>query len=99
MDDNRNEYINKAKEYYNNGMKLAQNKLSDCNPVRLKCYLNASEFYHEILKDNKNACEFGKYAFDKAIESFDDLNDNDYVEVNLIMQTLRDNLTFWLYED
>lgn len=34
-------------------------------------------------------------AFDKAIEVMDDVHENDYKEVTLLMQLMKDNMTLW----
>ena len=60
--------------------------------------LNFSVCYYEMLKNPQKACDLAKKAFDDAIESpsFQTLADSSYRDTTLIMQLLRDNLTFWI---
>lgn len=89
------EYPLKAKEYYQQANDLAENSLAATHPIRLGLALNFSVCHYEILKDQKQACELAKKAFDDAISKLDQLDEADYKDSTLIMQLLRDNLTLW----
>ncbi|KAI7754515.1 hypothetical protein M8C21_023897 [Ambrosia artemisiifolia] len=41
------------------------------------------------------ACHLAKQAFDEAIPELDSLSEESYKDNTLIMQLLRDNLTWW----
>jgi tetratricopeptide (TPR) repeat protein len=90
-------YKNKAKEFYQKALDVAQN-LPETHPTRLGLALNFSVCYYEILKQPEKACELAKKSFDAAIEKLDTLNDASYKDSTLIMQLLRDNLTLWTSE-
>jgi tetratricopeptide (TPR) repeat protein len=91
-------YKNKAKEFYQKALDVAQEHLPETHPTRLGLALNFSVCYYEILKQPEKACELAKKSFDAAIEKLDTLNDASYKDSTLIMQLLRDNLTLWTSE-
>ena len=76
-------------------MKIAEQKLPATHPIRLGLALNFSVFHYEIVKDRTRACELARSAFDEAIGSLDQLDQQSYKDSTLIMQLLRDNLTLW----
>ena len=54
-----------------------------------------SVFYYEILQQPEEAIKMANSAFDEAISSIDNVNEENYKDCTLIMQLLRDNLTLW----
>jgi len=84
-----------AAKFYDEAMKIAEEKLEPTHPIRLGLALNYSVCFYEILKDKKNACALAKSAFDQAIAKLDKLSESSYKDSTLIMQLLRDNLTLW----
>lgn len=91
----RFDYKNKAREFYDEALQNAKEALPETHPTRLGLALNFSVCHYEILKNKKEACKLAKEAFDSAIEKLDTLNDASYKDSTLIMQLLRDNLTLW----
>jgi len=85
----------KAEEFYQKAMDVAEANLNETHPTRLGLALNFSVCYYEILKKPEKACDLAKKSFDAAIEKLDTLNDASYKDSTLIMQLLRDNLTLW----
>jgi 14-3-3 protein beta/theta/zeta len=92
---NDDNYKEKAKEYYQSALTIAEEHLAETHPTRLGLALNFSVCYYEILKQPDKACELAKKSFDAAIEKLDTLNNDSYKDSTLIMQLLRDNLTLW----
>ncbi|ANB12482.1 14-3-3 family protein BMH2 [Sugiyamaella lignohabitans] len=84
-----------AHESYRKATDVAQTELSPTHPIRLGLALNFSVFYYEILNSPARACHLAKQAFDDAIAELDSLSEESYRDSTLIMQLLRDNLTFW----
>jgi len=89
------QYDQKAAEFYNKALQLAQSKLTPTHPIRLGLALNYSVCFYEVLKDKQKACDLAKSAFDQAISKLDKLDEASYKDSTLIMQLLRDNLTLW----
>lgn len=86
---------NKAADYYEQALSIAQEHLAATHPIRLGLALNYSVCFYEILKEKERACELARSAFDQAISKLDRLTEPDYKDSTLIMQLLRDNLTLW----
>jgi len=88
-------YDQKAANYYEQALTLAQKKLTPTHPIRLGLALNYSVCFYEVLKNKQKACDLAKTAFDQAISKLDRLDEASYKDSTLIMQLLRDNLTLW----
>lgn len=93
--DERKRSAASALEAYQQASNIAQKAFSSTHPLRLGLALNFSVFYYEILNSWEKACELAKQAFDDAIPELDALPDHLYPDSKLIMQLLRNNLTFW----
>ncbi|CAN6670359.1 protein Bmh1p [Trichomonascus vanleenenianus] len=87
-----------AHDAYRKATDVAQTSLSSTHPIRLGLALNFSVFFYEILNSPERACYLAKQAFDDAIAELDSLSDESYRDSTLIMQLLRDNLTFWQHD-
>lgn len=92
-----------AHESYHVATELAQDLLPPTHPLRLGLALNFSVFYYEILSSAERACNLAREAFDDAVRALDSAEQEEgtiegselYQDAELIMQLLRDNLTFW----
>lgn len=93
--DKRKDAATDAHDAYRRATDVAQTELSPTHPIRLGLALNFSVFYYEILASPARACHLAKQAFDDAIAELDSLSEESYRDSTLIMQLLRDNLTFW----
>jgi 14-3-3 protein epsilon len=89
----------KAVEFYDKAMVIAEKTLEATHPIRLGLALNYSVCLYEIVKKQPEACNLAKKAFDEAISKLDKLEEADYKDSTLIMQLLRDNLTLWTASD
>jgi len=89
----------KAADYYEQALNLAQKKLTPTHPIRLGLALNYSVCFYEVLKNKQKACDLAKSAFDQAISKLDKLDEASYKDSTLIMQLLRDNLTLWTSDE
>lgn len=101
--DKKKETASAACESYRVASELAQELLLPTHPLRLGLALNFSVFHYEILNSAEQACQLAKEAFDDAVRALDSSEQDDgtiesnelYQDAELIMQLLRDNLTFW----
>jgi len=93
--DERKNHVKSSNNAYKDATKIAKEKMPTTHPIRLGLALNFSVFYYEIMNNPDEACELAKCAFDEAIASLDQLNEDSYKDSTLIMQLLRDNLTLW----
>jgi len=91
----RKNHVDKSMEAYKEATKIAKERMPTTHPIRLGLALNYSVFYYEIMNNPDEACSLAKSAFDEAIASLDQLNEDSYKDSTLIMQLLRDNLTLW----
>jgi 14-3-3 protein epsilon len=95
LDEDYNKALENAQTAYREADKICQMNLAATNPIRLGLHLNMSVFYYEILNNHEQAIGLAKKAFDEAIQSIDNVNQDQYKDCTLIMQLLRDNLTLW----
>lgn len=93
--DKKKDAAGAAHDSYSKATEIAQTELSPTHPIRLGLALNFSVFYYEILNSPARACHLAKQSFDDAIAELDSLSEESYRDSTLIMQLLRDNLTFW----
>jgi 14-3-3 protein epsilon len=94
------EFKNSALSSYQQAKKEAE-KLMISHPIRLGLALNFSVFYFEIMNQPKEACDLAKDTFENAINSIDDMKEDEYKDAAMILQLLKDNITLWNaeYED
>uniref|UniRef100_A0A8C7SJN5 14-3-3 domain-containing protein n=1 Tax=Oncorhynchus mykiss TaxID=8022 RepID=A0A8C7SJN5_ONCMY len=88
--------IGNSQEAYKDAFEISKKDMQPTHPIRLGLALNFSVFYYEILNSPEQACKLAKTAFDDAIAELDSLSEDSYKDSTLIMQLLRDNLT-WLW--
>jgi len=93
------DYVDSAAKTYKDALAIAEKHLLPTHPIRLGLALNFSVCYYEILKDQAQACNLAKNAFDAAIAKLDSIDEGSYKDSTLIMQLLRDNLTLWTSPD
>lgn len=91
-DEEKNEAVKNSLDVYTKATELATANLLATHPIRLELALDFSIFYYEIMDDDKMAVSHAKRAFNEGVKDCDSLNE----ESCLIMQTLRDNLEFWV---
>lgn len=97
--DARKPIADKAHQAYAEASKVAQEKLSSTQPIRLGLALNYSVFYYEILGQPKEACQLAREAFDSALSEIDVLPEESYRDSSVIMQLLRDNMNLWAADE
>jgi hypothetical protein len=92
---------NKLDEYKNLALQAyqqAQNESDDLmvsHPIKLGLALNFSVFHFEIMNQPKEACKLAKETFENAINSIDDMKEDEYKDAAMILQLLKDNITLW----
>ena len=77
----------------------ALDNLEPLSVIRLKTSLAASVFYYEVMNDQQKAMEIAKSAFDAAIPTLEEVNEESASEILMLLQLLRDNLTMWSVTD
>lgn len=88
------EFKNNALGAYKEAQKEAE-KLMVSHPIRLGLALNFSVFYFEIMNQPTAACNLAKETFESAINSIDDMKEDEYKDAAMILQLLKDNITLW----
>ena len=88
-------YKSKALEAYKEAKGEAENNLMVSHPIRLGLALNFSVFYFEIMNQPEEACNLAKDTFESAINSIDDMKEDEYKDAAMILQLLKDNITLW----
>ena len=66
-----------------------------CHPVKLSLALNFSVFNYEILKNQAKACEIAKNALEQALDKIDEIEEDNFREINSTIYVLRENLSLW----
>lgn len=94
-DQEGNDAVDAAKEAYSEAQTLAEHNLADTHPLRLGLALNYSVFLYEIMNQVQDAIDLVRNTFKSAISHIDNVGEEQYKDVTLIMQLLRDNLTLW----
>jgi 14-3-3 protein epsilon len=97
---NLDKFKDKALRAYEEAQKEG-NDMQVSHPIKLGLALNFSVFYFEIMNQPKEACELAKKTFESAINSIDDMKEDEYKDAAMILQLLKDNITLWNaeYED
>ena len=85
----------KTNSMYKNCCDMAEKHLRITNPLYLSLMLNLAVYYYETLMNEAKALDILKETFDKAIGVMDDIDEQDYKEVTLLMQLMKDNMTLW----
>ena len=70
-------------------------KIIVSHPIKLGLALNFSVFYFEIMNQPKEAWKLAKNTFENAINSIDDMKEDEYKDAAMILQLLKDNITLW----
>jgi len=70
-------------------------KLPACHPQTLGLALNLSVFYHELMKQPKEAVLLAEKTLSEALEKLDDMEEEDFREAKSLIEMLKDNLTLW----
>jgi 14-3-3 protein epsilon len=92
--DKLDEFKGYALDAYKAAQKDAE-KLMISHPIRLGLALNFSVFYFEIMNEPRKACALAKDTFERAINSIDDMKEDEYKDAAMILQLLKDNITLW----
>ncbi|CAE7372799.1 unnamed protein product [Symbiodinium natans] len=72
-----------------------QEGLLPTHPIRLGMALSQAAFHYDILGQPSLAVQMAKKAFDDALTDLDNVTEEHYKDVVLIMSVLRDNLALW----
>merc|ERR1712014_489032 len=83
-----------ARKAYADAQAVAEKDLAVTHPIRLGLALNYSVFQYEVLQQPEEACKMARTAFEDAIAELDNVAEDSYKDSTLIMQLLRDKLTF-----
>jgi len=95
----RAKYSDACFSSYEEAYHIACSGLRPTSPIRLGLSLSFGCFYFEILNQPQKAFELQKKAFDDAIGDLDSLSEDSYKDSTVIMQLLRDGLTYWTSDD
>ncbi|CAD8175013.1 unnamed protein product [Paramecium pentaurelia] len=69
--------------------------ISKIDPKWLGLALSQAVYTYEILNDKVSACKIAQKAFDGALSELDQISQDNYKDVTIIIQLLRDNLVLW----
>ncbi|KAL4689463.1 hypothetical protein H8959_012254 [Pygathrix nigripes] len=93
--DDKKGIVAQSQQAYQEAFEISKKEMQPTHPIRLSLALNFSVFSCEVLNSPEKACSLAKTAFDEAIAELDTLSEESYKDSTLIMQLLRDSLTFW----
>ena len=83
--------IEVSERAYEDALEICKEQLPSTHPLRLGLALNFSVFHYESRNSPGLACKLAKKAFNEALADIDSVDEDSA----MIMQMLRDNLTFW----
>ena len=66
-----------------------------CHPDKLSLALNFSVFNYEILKNQAKASEIASNALEQALDKIDEIEEDNFREINSTIYVLRENLSLW----
>lgn len=90
------EYINNAKQCYNDGLEIGRTELSQASPTFLGLVLNYTVFLYEIMDLKEEAIELSKRTFTDTQDLIDTMDDNSFSESSMILHLLQDNCQRWI---
>uniref|UniRef100_A0A2K5K2J3 14-3-3 domain-containing protein n=1 Tax=Colobus angolensis palliatus TaxID=336983 RepID=A0A2K5K2J3_COLAP len=93
--DDKKGIVAQSQQAYQEAFEISKKEMQPTHPIRLSLAINFSVFSCEVLNSPEKACSLAKTAFDEAIAELDTLSEESYKDSKLIMQLLRDSLTFW----
>lgn len=85
LDDDYQKAHDNALNAYKEADKFARMNLAPTNPIRLGLHLNLSVFYYEIMQKQEDAINLAEKAFKEAIDSIDNVSEENYKDCTLIM--------------
>lgn len=94
-EDKKEEPANKAKECYENALKIAKEEIAPYRPTLLGLILNYSVFLYEIMGQKQEAVELAQKTYDDTNPFLSQNSDNSYNEASMILTLLRDNVQLW----
>ena len=74
-------------------------ELKACNPIKLGLALNFSVFYYEVMKDHTKAVQIADAALAAALDTIDELEEDEFRDAKSIIELLKENLTLWKEEE
>eukprot|EP00927_Polykrikos_kofoidii_P019811 TRINITY_DN19291_c0_g1_i1.p1 TRINITY_DN19291_c0_g1~~TRINITY_DN19291_c0_g1_i1.p1 ORF type:complete len:251 (-),score=66.30 TRINITY_DN19291_c0_g1_i1:119-871(-) len=83
-----------ARKAYQDAQDVAEKNLPVTHPTRLGLALNYSVFQYEVLQQPDEACKMARTAFDDAAAELDNVAEDTYKDLTLIMQSLRDAVKY-----
>lgn len=90
------DYVNKAKQCYDNGLEISKAELSASNPTYLGLVLNYTVFLYDIMEMKEEAIELSKKTYTETADLIDTMDDTSYSESSMILQLLQNNCRTWL---
>uniref|UniRef100_A0A8C6CSK3 14-3-3 domain-containing protein n=1 Tax=Moschus moschiferus TaxID=68415 RepID=A0A8C6CSK3_MOSMO len=92
--DDKKGIVDQSQQAYREAFEISKKKMQPTHPIRLGLAINFSVLYDEIFNFPEEVCFLAKRAFGEAIAELDALSEESYKDGTLIMQLLRDNLTW-----
>jgi len=90
----KKEIVKEIQRFYEEA-EIICNELEQTNPVRLGLYLNLSIFYYETMREYRKGIEIAQKTFDDGIKQIVSIEAEEYKDITLILQLVRDNLNLW----
>lgn len=94
-DKNKENYIEKATESYNQALNLCQESYEKNHPNSLRLRLNYCVFLYEILNKTNEAISLLEALFLECTKEQDDPSDKNFTERHILLQMILDNIAFW----
>ena len=92
--DKRKKLINHADVAYGTAVSVSD-RLDPLNPIRLGLILNYSVFLNDVRCNQKKAILLAQSALDDAMSQVNQVQNDAYKDVTIIMQMIKDNIKLW----
>ena len=93
--DERQNYVQRTKDSYEEAINIARSEISPYRPSYLGLLLNYSVFLYEVMDHKEEAIELSKKTYAESIQLVDENSENSYNEANMILQLLHENTFNW----
>lgn len=90
------EFVNKAKQCYNDGLEIGRTELTSTSPTFLGLVLNYTVFLYDIMDQKEEATELSKKTFTDTADIIDTMDDTSFTESSMILSLLQENYHRWI---
>lgn len=91
----QNILVQKAKDCYNEAMKISKESLQQSDPQAIELALNYSVFLYDVLGKKEEAIQFAQNTYNENCAIVRQSSDNSAQEASRFLQNLSENIQLW----